>query len=263
MAETADAPYSQDFLRADAFTAAHEGSTLVVDSNGALTKYGINQKFHPNVDVRTLTAEQAQKIRHDEYWAPISGDLLASKDPKIAMMAYDTAILAGVDLAKKQILQAGGDPTKMYQDRVDFLKSIAAKDPKKAAYIDNWMSRTNDLAKASGITPGAKPEVLAPQEQPKSPLEPSPTENLQSGITAANETMKTPAETPQIAKPTPNVAPAEVIAPTRHEMYAKALEKIAQRGASSPNQASPVAQQQPYQEKSATPAQKAPNDEAA
>jgi lysozyme family protein len=67
---------------------------LSFDSNGFLTKYGINQKYHPDVDVRTLTPEQARAIRYNEYWVPLNADTLANKDPKIAMMAYDTAILA-------------------------------------------------------------------------------------------------------------------------------------------------------------------------
>jgi hypothetical protein len=253
-------PYSPAFLQADAFVAAHEGTKLVIDSNGFPTKYGINQRWHPDVDVSKLTAEQAQKIRHDEYWNAISGDTLASKDPKIAMMAYDTSILAGANAAKKQILDSNGDPATMYQKRVDFLKSLADADPKKAAYIDNWMNRTNELAATAGITPSAQPEQKSPLT-PTAPLEPTPVEKagdaLQQGFAGAAKGGQEAAPTPAIPTTKPTVAmPTESVVPTQKDMYAKALEKIAQRNAASPDhQGSPVYKGPPTAQGQAVPPQ--------
>lgn len=42
------------------------GDTILVDDDG-ITKYGICSKYHPNVDVRNLSEEQAIQIYDDEY----------------------------------------------------------------------------------------------------------------------------------------------------------------------------------------------------
>jgi len=43
---------------------------------GGFTKYGISQKYHPNVNVPKLTKEQAIQIYLDEYWIPAGCDEL-------------------------------------------------------------------------------------------------------------------------------------------------------------------------------------------
>ena len=47
----------------------HEGG-YVNDPNdlGGETKYGITKRFYPNVDIKNLTKEEAEKIYYDDYW---------------------------------------------------------------------------------------------------------------------------------------------------------------------------------------------------
>lgn len=38
------------------------------NDRGGETKYGISKRSHPNVDIQSLTIQQAKKIYKDEYW---------------------------------------------------------------------------------------------------------------------------------------------------------------------------------------------------
>lgn len=62
-----------------AFWLRYEGSKVhrIRSDPGKLTKYGIAQRFHPEVFVETLTWPQAQAILLDDYWLPNGCDQLA------------------------------------------------------------------------------------------------------------------------------------------------------------------------------------------
>ena len=61
--------YSPDFLKAVHFTLEREGilSNDATDPGG-LTKYGINAKDHPDIDICNLTKDQAIDIYFHDYW---------------------------------------------------------------------------------------------------------------------------------------------------------------------------------------------------
>lgn len=50
-------------------TLKYEGTKLVMDTNGYYAKYGINAKYHPTVDVKNLTLDQAKDIYKKLYWS--------------------------------------------------------------------------------------------------------------------------------------------------------------------------------------------------
>jgi lysozyme family protein len=58
-----------DFEQAAEYVLANEGG-LSTDRNdpGGTTKYGIAQRWHPGVDVASLTPDQAKQIYRTEYW---------------------------------------------------------------------------------------------------------------------------------------------------------------------------------------------------
>ncbi|NDB68942.1 MAG: hypothetical protein EB015_13230, partial [Methylocystaceae bacterium] len=63
--------------------------------------YGINPKYHSDVDLNTLTSEGAKDIYRTQYWNAIDGDRLAAIDPGLSHAVFDTAIMAGPGRAKK------------------------------------------------------------------------------------------------------------------------------------------------------------------
>lgn len=60
------------------------------------TKFGIAASAHPNVDIASLTIEQANGLRKTEYWNKVSGDLLP---PSLAFMLADAAYGSGPYIA--------------------------------------------------------------------------------------------------------------------------------------------------------------------
>ncbi len=73
-----------------------EGDEYVNDPDdpGGETKCGISKRYHPDVDIKSLTWETASPIYKSEYWDKISGDYLKSQYLADSMM--DVAVNIGV-----------------------------------------------------------------------------------------------------------------------------------------------------------------------
>lgn len=69
------------------------------DDPGGETKYGISKKQYPNVDIKSLTIDQAKEIYIKDYWWKINGDKI--NDDKIALQIFDFAVNSGVKRAVK------------------------------------------------------------------------------------------------------------------------------------------------------------------
>ena len=90
-----------DFNNALAFTLTWEGG-LTVDSGG-LTKYGIDAKSHPNLDISDITLNQAKNLYYNEYWKPFESL------PAIAsILCFDAAVNCGVGHATEWLQETVG-----------------------------------------------------------------------------------------------------------------------------------------------------------
>jgi len=145
-----------------------EGHINPRDTNGTPSVYGINQKANPDIDVKSLTPEKARDIYKTRYWDAIGAD---SMDPKLAHVAFDTAVIAGPDKAKQMVAQAEGDPVKLMEIRQSFLNGLVAKDPEKyGKYAKAWENRHNVLMNdiTEGVSAGARaPGVAGPGRGPQ------------------------------------------------------------------------------------------------
>lgn len=65
---------------------------------GGRTKYGISQRAFPDLDIASLTLDEARELYRVHYWALIQGDKLPRKT---AMVMMDGAINQGVSTAIK------------------------------------------------------------------------------------------------------------------------------------------------------------------
>ena len=83
---------------------------VVTDNNGFPVRYGINKKYHPNLDPRFWSYaamgraeawEVAKKVYTEEYWTPMRGDGIANQD--VANKLLDMAVNQGVGTAIMQI----------------------------------------------------------------------------------------------------------------------------------------------------------------
>ena len=142
---------SPAFQQADAFTHGHEGSKINEHDTGSVSRYGIHQRAYPNIDVRSLTADQAQRIRY-KYWEAIHGDKLNSFDPRLATLAYDTAVMSGPNKAIDMLKASGGDPFAFLNLRVEHQQRLA-RTPIHQKDAAGWMNRNRDLARSIGASP--------------------------------------------------------------------------------------------------------------
>jgi lysozyme family protein len=97
---------SAAFAKCLAFTLEREG----IDSNdpldpGKRTRFGIAQRYHPHVNISTLTREGAIAIYRAEYWDACNCDALPLP---IALCVFDAAVNPGEGGARVDLQRAVG-----------------------------------------------------------------------------------------------------------------------------------------------------------
>jgi hypothetical protein len=154
---------SDAFKYALSNTLTLEGGLNKNDPVGGLTKYGISQKSYPKLDIAKLTPADAAAIYKKDYWDKIGGDEIAAKDPKLAALAFDTAVQHGVSGAKDMLSQSGDDPAKLLQVRSDKLKSLVQSNPEKyGPQASGWANRIAKLAYT--LAPGSTAQAATPTD---------------------------------------------------------------------------------------------------
>ena len=93
--------FGETFDRALKFVLEHEGcfSDDPKDAGG-LTRWGISQKNHPDVNVSTLTIEQATEIYKKEYWDVCRCGEMPSA---LSFVVFDVAVNQGVGVAIRDL----------------------------------------------------------------------------------------------------------------------------------------------------------------
>lgn len=110
-----------NFDKAIAFTLGIEGgySNDLKDPGGE-TKFGISKRSYPNIDIRTLTFDDAKAIYQRDFWEPLGCDNLPFP---IDCILFDTGVNMGTGAAKK-LLESNPDPTKYLFARLDLYTRI-------------------------------------------------------------------------------------------------------------------------------------------
>lgn len=75
------------------------------DDSGGLTKFGIDQRSHPNVDICSLTREAAAAIYHRDYWLSVRAHELPLS---IGEIVFDIAVNNGKWRAIRWLQEAVG-----------------------------------------------------------------------------------------------------------------------------------------------------------
>lgn len=127
------------------FTMQHEGGYVSNDSGRGPTNFGINQEANPDIDVKSLTKEQAEDIIQKRYADPVGANDMS---PSMAKVATDTAVNMGVEKTKKLLIQSGNDPQKLIDLRREEYKRLATENPARyGGSLPGWNSRLDDLQK--------------------------------------------------------------------------------------------------------------------
>lgn len=134
------------------------------DDPGGETKYGIDKRSHPHLNIRKLTEAEAKDIYWREYWTPMAAEQfpwrLAWVLADIAVNNGRTrAIIWGQELAGAEVDGRLGPKTiaawkkdharlgKALLDRRErFYNAIATGRRKK--FLKGWLNRNNDLERA-------------------------------------------------------------------------------------------------------------------
>ena len=126
---------SSTFQAALAFTLSAEGAdTNDPNDPGGLTRFGISQSRHPEVDVSNLSLAQAQRIYLREYWQPLHGDQLPRE---LAFVLFDTAVNVGIARAVSMLQTALG----VEIDGVIGSRTIAAASRQNKQALSRFLAR--------------------------------------------------------------------------------------------------------------------------
>jgi lysozyme family protein len=72
---------------------------------GGETKWGISKSSYPNLDISTLTRDQAIAIYKSDFWDKINGDAMP---PGIGFQVLDFAVNSGISTAIRALQRAVG-----------------------------------------------------------------------------------------------------------------------------------------------------------
>jgi hypothetical protein len=139
-----------DFKTAFLFTLQHEDSTrsgkVIVDAGGR-TRFGIAEKFHPDLSEEFFTGPaedaltEAEKIEGSEYWDCMR--LAEVENQNVANKLFDM----GVNMGVRQAAINAIDPQRFYGLLCEFsawhYRHIAANNPAQAVNLAGWMNRAS------------------------------------------------------------------------------------------------------------------------
>jgi lysozyme family protein len=127
----------------------HEGTTYENDPDdpGGATKFGIDQRSHPNIDIKNLTADQASEIYWNE-WLRDGCDHLPSP---LDWLFFDACVNCGIGRSQKFLNESGRDPEKFQDARRGFYNRLAEQKPNLKKFLKGWLARVDDLSKATGV----------------------------------------------------------------------------------------------------------------
>lgn len=153
------------FDRALEFALKWEGGEKItrdpIDPGGT-TKYGISQRAYPNLDIESLTNEQAHDIYYRDYWVAGDCDKLP---PVVGIAHFDACVNCGRVQAAKFLQRAvgvaddghigritlqavfaeKGAARRTILEREKYYRALVAKRPPLAKFLRGWLNRTTDL----------------------------------------------------------------------------------------------------------------------
>jgi lysozyme family protein len=158
------------------FKKSHWGDmNYVVSENvsgdpGGLTKWGIDQRSHPNLDIENLSEEDAIEIYHTEYWKKHHCDKLPWP---LNAVHFDNCVNMGAGQAVKLLQRVCGTKDdgawgpntqaavltacklrspdvvamQVIVKKREFYNKLADSTPRLDKFRQGWLNRTNDLEK--------------------------------------------------------------------------------------------------------------------
>jgi len=134
----------QRFLDFLPFIFEWEGTTYENDPDdpGGATKFGIDQRSHPGVDIENLTEDQATDI----YWAEWQSDGCESKGSPFAEVFFNCAVNMGLGRAKQFDAEVVDEDASGFLDiQENYYRQLSSNHKNFQKYLHGWLNRTNAL----------------------------------------------------------------------------------------------------------------------
>ena len=116
------------------------------DDPGGATKFGIDQRSHPLVNIRALTKPDALAIYWDE-WVDAGCEKMPSP---YAEVFFNCAVNMGLGRAREFDAKIPGASIDAFLDLQEAHYQRLGANPKRSKYLKGWLNRTTALRKRFG-----------------------------------------------------------------------------------------------------------------
>jgi lysozyme family protein len=135
-----------DFELAVGFVLSHEGGAdgsphTDPDDPGGATRWGIAQRYHPSINVLTLTREEAVAIYRHEYWGKYGCGAMPFP---LSVLHFDSCVNPGPGRAA-QFKAIARNPHDYLLRRIGYYLEKVKESPVKAKFLRGWLVRCMDL----------------------------------------------------------------------------------------------------------------------
>jgi hypothetical protein len=127
-----------------------EGETFENDPDdpGGATKFGIDQRSHPDVDIRNLTKGEALDI----YWKEWVEDGCEKMGTPFAEVFFNCAVNMGLGRAHQFDAAVTGEDACGFLDQQEaYYKHLAANHKNFQKFLKGWLNRTTALRNRFGL----------------------------------------------------------------------------------------------------------------
>lgn len=133
----------QSFEKAVNFVLAREGGYSFDPSDlGGETNFGISKKSYPDLDIKSLTVDEAKDIYKRDYWDKIGCNFLAEK---LDIVAFDCAVNQGIGRATDFLAKCNFDWKDFLFLRIQHYIGLVGKNPSQIKYLRGWINRILEL----------------------------------------------------------------------------------------------------------------------
>jgi lysozyme family protein len=127
-----------------------EGTTYENDPDdaGGATKFGIDQRSHPDVNIKDLTKDEAMSI----YWSEWIRNGCDHLPPPLDWVYFNCAVNMGAGRASEYLQRSNHNPSKFLFLQEAKYRAIASYNPRSTKYLKGWLARTSDLRKVCNLS---------------------------------------------------------------------------------------------------------------
>ena len=129
-----------DFYKSIDFVLSHEGGYLNDPNDpGGETNFGISKRYHPNIDIKNLTRNDAIEIYNKEYWTPSGAGTV--EDDTLSLMHFDASVNIGIIPALHFLKDSNSNKNLYTILRIQYYIDQCKKYPTKKKYFFGWVNR--------------------------------------------------------------------------------------------------------------------------